>query len=208
MSDTWLGILAVLAGLLFCFRGGVALRIIIAIWGAFVGFSVGASLVTSLIGEGFLAGPVGWVGAIIGALLFAWLAYAFYALAVVITFGSVGYGLGVMAASALGASGGVALVAGIVAAVAMAVVALVTRLPHLLLVLVSALGGASATVTGVMLLVGVVDGGDFTGPTRIDVAEGQWWWSVAWLALSALGILVQLRARRVPDIRDEWSRRR
>ena len=39
MSGILLGALAIIAGLIFCFRGYLALRTVIAIWGAFVGFA-------------------------------------------------------------------------------------------------------------------------------------------------------------------------
>ncbi len=44
MDDILLGLLAVAAGALFCFRGAFAFRIVIPIWGAFVGFGFGAGL--------------------------------------------------------------------------------------------------------------------------------------------------------------------
>ncbi|HZK05908.1 MAG TPA: hypothetical protein VFC82_08680 [Actinomycetaceae bacterium] len=208
MSDVWLGTFALLAGLLFTFRGGSAMRVIIAVWGAFVGFSVGAALVAYITGQELLAGPPGWIGAVLGALLFAWLAYAFYAIAVIIGVGSVGFGLGMTASLALGASEGLGTVIGVVCAVLLALIALAAGVPHLLLVVVSALGGASAAVAGVMLLVGAATSADFAGPAAADVVVVQWWWSLAWVVLAVAGIIVQSRARRPADARSAWARDR
>lgn len=203
MSDVWLGILALLAGLLLCFRGGVALRLVIAFWGAFVGFSVGASIGGAVAGEAWLDGPGSWIGAVVGALVFAWLAYAFYAFAVVVAVGSVGYWLGTWAALAVGATPGTAAVVGIGTAVLLAVIALVARVPYLLLVLVSAAGGASAIVSGAMLLVGVADGAAMSSG---DLPAGQWWWSAVWFVLAVAGIIIQLRRRPAGETSAGWRR--
>ena len=66
MSDILLGIFALLAGLVFCFRGYMAMRVVIPIWGAFTGFMLGAGLVANLGNEGFLVSALGWV---VGAVL-------------------------------------------------------------------------------------------------------------------------------------------
>ena len=46
MDDILLGLLAVVVGAVFCFRGYFAMRIIIPIWGAFAGFVLGAGIVS------------------------------------------------------------------------------------------------------------------------------------------------------------------
>src|SRR5690625_614638 len=66
MSDVVVGGLALLLGLLLCFRGSGALRILLALWGAFIGFGVGAVAVVQLTGQEYLGTVAGWAGAIIG----------------------------------------------------------------------------------------------------------------------------------------------
>lgn len=51
MSGILLGALAIIAGLIFCFRGYLALRTVIAIWGAFVGFALGSGLASAATGD-------------------------------------------------------------------------------------------------------------------------------------------------------------
>ncbi len=82
MTDVVLGILAVLAGAVFCFRGLPAMRIVIAFWGAFAGFGLGAALVAAIGGDSYLSTALGWVVGILVAILFAVLAYLYYAVAV------------------------------------------------------------------------------------------------------------------------------
>jgi len=61
VADIGLGVLAIIVGIAFCFRGYVAMRLIIPLWGAFSGFILGAGLVASLAGEGFLSSLLGWL---------------------------------------------------------------------------------------------------------------------------------------------------
>ena len=39
MENVFFGMLAIAAGALFCFRGALAFRVLIPVWGAFVGFA-------------------------------------------------------------------------------------------------------------------------------------------------------------------------
>jgi len=205
MSDVWLGVIALVAGLVFCFRGQLALRAIIAIWGGFVGFFLGATLAAAAVGGDLLAGPVGWIAALVGAFVFAGLAYAFYSLAVAIAMGSIGFGLGTVAATALGASDGVVTAVGVGGAILLARFALATGLQHLLLVVASALGGAAAIVAGVMLLIGAADVADFAGTSTPEVLATGWWWNAAYFAIALAGVIVQTRARRPVDTRRAWE---
>ena len=68
MSSIVIGILAVAIGLLFCLRGVVAMRIVIAVWGAFVGLNLGAGIVSALSGDGFLSTALGWIVGILVAV--------------------------------------------------------------------------------------------------------------------------------------------
>ena len=61
MDDILIGIFALIVGLVFCFSGYFAMRVVIPIWGAFAGFMFGAGLVDNFTDEGFLASVLGWV---------------------------------------------------------------------------------------------------------------------------------------------------
>ena len=188
MSQTVLGILAIVAGAVFCFRGYLALRSVIGVWGAFVGFGLGAALVALLTGEPPLAGLLGWVGAIVGALLLGGLAYTFYAVAVILTMGSVGYALGSGAAALFTATPWVVVVAGLVGAA----------------ILVAAVGGASAIVAGIALLMGVLPLSGAEPDTLAQALSEHWWLNVAYLVLLVVGIVTQLRHRSTADLRASY----
>lgn len=207
MSDIVTGALAVLLGLLLCFRGSSALRILLAVWGAFIGFGLGAVAVTQLTGQEYLGTVTGWAGAIVGALVLAALAYLFYAVAVVLGFGAMGFVLGQTVAAAVGAGEPwVLTAAGVVGGVVLALLAIATNLPELVLIVISALAGASITVAGLMLL---LDMRDVESLVRADVslADNPAWY-VGYLVLAVVGIVVQFgrsRRRRLGTVRQSWT---
>lgn len=207
MSEIITGVLAVLLGLLLCFRGSGALRILLALWGAFIGFGVGAVAVAGLTGEEYLGTVVGWAGAIIGALVFAALAYLFYAVAVVLGFGAMGFVLGQTVAAAVGAEEPWVLTAvGVVAGVVLALLAIATNLPELVLIVLSAFAGASITVAGLMVLLDMLDVESLVG-AHVSVADHPAWY-IGHLVLAVVGILVQLRRSRrrsLGTVRQSWA---
>jgi hypothetical protein len=208
MSDVVLGLLAVLVGALLCFRGYAALRLVIAVWGAFTGFFLGASLVASVTGEGFLASALAWGVGTVVALAFGLVAYLYYAVSVVIGMGAIGFALGTTAMVAIGVSWSwVVVLVGVAAAVLLAVVAIVRDLPLVILAVLGAMAGATTMLAGVLLLVGQLRSGDLAvAGTPEELALG-WWWSAAYLALALFGLVVQLRSERLRrgTLRDAWA---
>ena len=94
MEEILVGIFALIVGLVFCFSGYFALRVVIPIWGAFAGFMLGAGLVDNFTDEGFLASALGWIVGLAVALVFGVLAYVFYEISVIIAMGAIGFALG------------------------------------------------------------------------------------------------------------------
>ncbi|TNU73940.1 DUF4203 domain-containing protein [Miniimonas arenae] len=209
MSEIWVvGILSVLVGLFMCFRGYVALRVVIAVVGAFAGFLLGAAIVAEVTPDGFLGTTLAWIGAIVGALLLGGLAYAFYQVAVVLGMASIGFAIGSGLSAALGVRPDwLVWVIGAVAAALLVVVSLATDLPAFLLVWLTAFGGANTAVTGVMLLVGVVTLDDVTSGALPD--DLGWWWAVGALVLGVVGVVVQWRALTASRqaMREAWAGR-
>jgi hypothetical protein len=149
VQDLVFGLVAIAAGALFCFAGYLAFRIVIPLWAAFVGFGLGAGVVASVTDDGFLRTGVSWLVGLAVALAFALLAYLFYELAVVIATGSIGFALGTGLMVALDVEWTWLVVfVGVVLRLLLAVGAILADLPMLLLVVLGALGGASAMTTG------------------------------------------------------------
>ncbi len=205
MDDVLLGLAAIAVGLLFCFFGATALRIVISIWGAFVGFTVGAGLVAAIWDQGFLSEATGWFVGFVLAVVFAALAYLYYAVAILLATASLGFAIGAATMGALGVTWNwlVALV-GVAVGVLLGIGAIVANLPRVLLVVLSSLGGASAAVTGVMLLTGAIDSADFDEVGITAQVSHDWWWYALYLAIAVVAMLSQFRAQARWD-RGQWE---
>lgn len=209
MENLVIGILAILVGGLLTVAGYAALRAVIAVWGAVAGFLLGAGLVATFTGEGFLATLLGWgVGLAVG-LAFGLIAYLYYAVSVVLAMSAIGFTLGSTLVAALGVTWTWLLVlAGVAGGVLLAVLAIVGDLPMLLLTVLGALAGASITITGLLLVFGVLDRADLADPETTTNLELGWWWTAGYVALVVIGLVVQLRdqAARSGTLRQSWER--
>jgi hypothetical protein len=210
MEDLVFALLVILAGGLFCFFGYLAFRVIIPVWGAVAGFSLGAGLIAAATDEGFLRTGLAWVVAIGLAVLFALLAYLFYWVAVILAMGSIGFTLGASVMGALGVDWNwVVVLVGIAGGVLLAVLAIVSDFPMILLVLLSALAGASAVTAGLMVLTGAIETEDFTDEAVTAQAGDDWWWYLVYGVLAVAGIVYQMRAmeRVRGSMRESWEAR-
>ncbi len=206
MDAIVVGIIAVLIGALLCFRGYVTMRLVISLFGAFAGFMLGFGLFA---GNSSGAGQVAlsWLAGIVGAVLFGLLAYFSYQLAVIIGMAGIGFTLGTsVMAMVSSASSFLTLTVGVIAGVLLAILAVTTNLPAVLLVVLTALAGASVATSGVAMLVGAMTLDRLTsqGFTQIPGGIG---WTVLYLALAVLGLISQLRAisGRHRSMRQQWG---
>ncbi len=206
MDTVVVGIIAVLIGALLCFRGYVTMRLIISLFGAFVGFLLGAGLVAGVTDSGFGQLALSWLVGIVGAVIFGVLAYFSYQIAVVIGLAGIGFTIGTTVMAAIGVGSPVATVAvGLLAGALLAVIAIMTDLPAVLLVVLTALAGASITVAGVMVIAGTIGINRLTAEgVGAEMSRG-WWWYVLYGGLALLGIIAQLRSRGPRTMRQQWG---
>lgn len=207
-QDVIVGLAALGVGALFCFRGAIAMRLVIAMWGAFIGFMAGAGAVAGTDGSGFLRTTIGWIVGMVLAMVFSAVAYLFYEVAVVLAMASIGFALGTTVMAAFGVSWSwVVIAVGVSAGVLLALVTLASNMPLVILVVLSAFGGASAMVTGAMLIVGTVDSEDFTHATATDQLHASWWWYALYLGLALAGMATQFRFLESirASMRDQWQ---
>lgn len=208
MDSIVVGIIAVVIGALLCFRGYVTMRLIISLFGAFVGFLLGAGLVAGVTDSPFGQLAVSWLVGIVGAVLFGVLAYFSYQLAVIIGMAGIGFAIGTSLMAAFGVTSGLATIAvGVIAGVLLAILAITTNLPAVLLVLLTAFAGASVVTTGVMILAGAVGVNQLVGEGMADPTTTGWGWLALYAALAILGIVAQFRALRGrrQSMRRQWS---
>lgn len=207
MSDWVAGLLAIGIGAVFCFQGYVAMRLMIAVWGALVGFGLGASIGAD--DGGILSNTLSWILAIVLAVLFAAIAYLYYAVSIAIAMGSIGFTLGASVLVALGVTWSWLIVlSGLALGIVLAFVAIAGDLPGILLVVLSALAGASAIVAGLMLLGGTLGTDEITTSAVVtDQLNDEWYWYLIWALAAGGGIIVQIitSERRAETMREAWG---
>jgi hypothetical protein len=188
------GILALLIGIAFCFAGYRFFRILIAVWGFLAGFLLTAQAFTAYSGGHFLVSAIGLIIAVIVGLVFAVLAYYLYVAAVVILSASVGFwiGTGLLAALGYSSQSTLALIVGLILAIILAILALALNLTKFLIIIITSLGGASAIIAGVLLLLGVIPLASLSLGIVGAIIKGSSLWTLAWVVLAIVGIIVQL----------------
>ncbi len=208
MRDVVFGLVAIVAGLVFCFRGFLTMRVIIPIWGAFAGFSLGAGLIAELTDSRFLQTALGWTLGFVLALVFGLLAYLYYEVSIVIGAGAIGFVLGSTLMVALSVTWTwVIVLVGVAAGALLAAAAIVGDLPMIVLTVLTALGGASATVAGLMLLTGTLTSDDLTRPSITEKVDDSAAWWIIYAALAVFGMVAQIKAldSLTQSVRAEWD---
>ena len=185
---------AILIGLAFTAAGFPLFLGLLPIWAFLSGFIAGASGVVNAMGEGFLASALGiGVGIFVGALV-AVVALAFWWAGVIVLGISLGYALGAGVMDALGFGPGlITLVVSMTTAAIMGVVFFVLRMPRVIVIVLTAIGGSVMTVAGALLLLNQVELARFVaGPLGV-VRSGGAIPIIAAIALAVVGIIVQMR---------------
>lgn len=203
--DPWLeaaaiGLLGILIGLAFVFWGFRLFLILLPIWGFFAGFLFGASVVHTFMGENlpFLATTLGWVVGFVLGIVFAVLSYLYYWFAIVFIGASIGYagGLGLLHWLGNGGDNFMGFLFGLIGAIIVAAIVVVLRLPKYLAIVLTAIGGAAATVTGVALILKQVTLEELGGGSMGSLAavnDLPWLWGLAGVVLAGVGIAYQIR---------------
>ncbi len=201
--DPWLqaaaiGALAVAIGLGFAFWGIRLFLILLPIWGFFAGFLFGAGAMSALFGDGFLATTLGWVVGFVVGIAFAFLSYLYYWFAVVFLGASIGYaaGLGLLAWLGNGGDNFMGFLFGLVGAIIVAGIVVFLRLPKYLIIVLTAIGGAAATVTGIALITKQVtldELGSGIAGTLAAVNDLPWLWGLGAIILAGVGMVYQTR---------------
>ncbi|MFN8518176.1 MAG: DUF4203 domain-containing protein [Chloroflexota bacterium] len=201
--DPWLeaaaiGLLGVLIGLAFTFWGFRLFLILLPIWGFFAGFLFGAGATSALFGDGFLATTLGWVIGFVVGIIFAVLSYLYYWFAVVFLGASLGYAAGVGLLHWLGNGGDnfMGFLFGLIGAVIVAAIVVVLRMPKYIAIVLTAIGGAAATITGIALILKQVTLDELSGNIAGSIAainDLPWLWGLGGIVLAGVGIAYQIR---------------
>ncbi len=193
MQEVIVALFALGIGFLFSFYGYKAMRLLLPLWGLVAGYWLGAELVNVITGDGFFGTALSIAVGVVFALVGAVLAYLFYAAAIVIFMGMIGYWLGAGLLIAVGVDPGfLTVLVGIIVGLALAGFSLRVRAPKYFLLFFTALAGAALMVCGLLLLGNVVDLPTLKeGPINL-VTEQSWIWQLLWLGVAAVGLTTQL----------------
>lgn len=203
--DTWVAIGAIAVGLLLCFRGFAAMRWIFALIGGVAGWQLGSWAATYINFDPDFNIALRWGATIFSAILLACLAYAFFVMGVLLAIGWLGYTAGALLAGSLGLTDVVAIAAPWVVAVLLVVGALVTKLPRLLLVILTGVAGAAAITAGALALVESVNLMELDAAAVPGLLGYGLLWNLGFLALAAAGIALQLRTGKPGNLRAAYA---
>ena len=121
---------------------------------------------------------------------------------------TVGFALGASVMAALGVEWSWLVVSvGVVVGALLAWLAIVADLPAVLLVGLTAFGGASVIVFGVMLLVDTVNTSDLESSQTTEHIADDWWWYAIYFVIAIVGTVVQVRhlASLRQSARQQWA---
>jgi hypothetical protein len=149
------GLFAIFVGLAACFVGYRFFLLLLPIWGFFAGMWLGVTGFQTLFGENFLASVSGLVIGVFLGIILAVLSYLFYYVGVVILGATIGFGItNSLLVGGLGMDPGfLTWIIGLVVAIIFGILVIVLNAQKYLIVVITALGGASAIVAGLLLLV-------------------------------------------------------
>jgi hypothetical protein len=197
---------ALIMGLAFCFWGYRVFLVLLPIWGFFAGLWLGASAITLLFGDGFLATTTGWVVGFIAGLVLAILSYLFYMLGVALVAGAIGWALASGLLAVIGLNSGIILFAiSLVMAIVVIMVVLVLNVQKYVVIVLTAVSGANALLLSLLLLLGKVttDMLQASGNPIQPVLQDSWFWAIGWLILAGVGIFFQIKTNRAYEFSKE-----
>ena len=196
-----IALIALVLGLLIAFGGWRFFLLLLPFWGFLVGFNLGTEATVALFNEGTFATLLSWIVGFVLAVVFAVLSYLYFYAAVALIAGGVGYALGAAAWGLIGNEQGfIAFVLGIIVGVVFAVGTLALHVPKVLVVLLTAVGGAALVVGAWFILTGQVPTDNITWAKIGSLISANILWAVIWVAIAVAGILAQLTGPEVgPD---------
>lgn len=183
--------------------------VLLPIFGFFTGFVVGAELIATWLGQGFLSNILGIVVGAVVAVLFAVLAIFWWWAAVVLVIGGFGFAIGYGLLPAIGLDADVlSWVIGLTVAAIFVVAAVVLRLPRALVIVATSLWGSGAVLAGVLVILNQIEVENLGFGAVDQVISESFFWFIAWLVLAVVGMAAQAFTSDpisiVPDESGSW----
>jgi hypothetical protein len=194
--DILLGILLVMFGLVITFFGLAVFFTTLPLLGFLFGVFVGAAGVEAVVGHSFLGSVASWLVGFAVGLLFGFLAWYWWYAGALLAAGALGATLGTGLVRLFGGSSDWLLfLVGAAGFVVLVVVALLLNLPTYVVIVNTALAGATVLVSGVLLVVNQVDYEEMGRGTTVAIINESWWWMLVVAVFGAIGILFQMTMR-------------
>lgn len=189
-------ILALIIGVLALVAGYRLFLLLLPIWGFFAGFAMGAHATTLIFGTGFLSTATSWIVGFVAGLIFAVLSYLIYIVGVALLSAAFGYFLGAGIMLLFLDPGLIVTLVGLAGAVVMAFVVLAFNIQKPVLEFITSFGGATAVLTGILLLFGRISLEALgENPVRM-VLDDSIFWLIVWLVVGFVGFGVQIASNR------------
>jgi hypothetical protein len=208
MGPVVVGVIEIVLGLVFCFLGYSAARVVLGLWGAVIGYFAGGLLHVALarwVGGDWITVVPEWIFSVVLALVLAWLSFAFYAMGVLLSMAAVGWALGQVTSQGLHLPTWLAFALSLVLAAGLVVVGWTMNLPRFLLILITAVSGAAGVIDGIQVIMGNrmpwTDEGFWRLQTNTAVI-----WGVGYLALMLAGIFFQSRQASGSTLREAYGK--
>jgi hypothetical protein len=190
-----------LLGAIVAFFGYRLLWIILPIWGFFFGLAVGGQGVQAIFGDGFLSTAFSWIIAFCLGVLFAMLSYLFWFIAVALVGGYLGYAVVVGFFGLIGVDlGPIVWLLGVAVGVVTAFLTLRFNVQKYVVIIATALLGASAVVGTIIQLFDPLDPSTFADhPVKVVFDQGIGW-AVMLLLIAAVAMAFQFASTRYHDV--------
>jgi hypothetical protein len=191
------GMIALFFGSVLLLGGYRFFLVLLPIVGFFFGFGVGAQSIQALFGDGFLATITGWVVGFGLALVFAVLSYLFYIAAVGMVGAAIGYGLAEGILQAIGLNfGPLVWMVAVVVAFLFGAATVLLNIQKWVVIGATALLGAGVIVWTFLYLFGGLPAAEVTASPVRSVLRQSLLWSVSYVVMVALGVIVQYQSTR------------
>lgn len=205
MKDLILGLFAVGIGVALVFKGYRIARILIPIWGFFIGFLMGASGVSDALNSSFIGTTLGiGVGLVMG-LVFGLLAYFFFSLSIILLGATFGYWLGTGFITLIGFNKGfLSAMVGISLGVFLAIISIAINAPKYYLIVVSAFAGATSVFGGILIAINKIQPDSLNYAITGSKINLPVFWGILTLVLAIIGLVYQTRDNKGQQI-DQWG---
>jgi hypothetical protein len=193
------GIIGLLFGTALIFAGYRFFIFLLPVWGFFFGLALGAQSIQALFGIGFLSTITSWVVGFLVGSVFALLSFIFYAFAVAIISGSLGYAVAVGLLTWIGLPFGFLVwIIGMIVAVIVALVTIRFNIQKYVVIAATSIMGAGV-VFGTILLMFNPAATLLQNPVKVLLSTSPFL-LILFLLVAGFGVFIQVATTRTWEV--------